>query len=177
MSRSFPDSLVHFPLMFRHHFMVNFVSTRKNFLVGNADTPKRFLGLWTPPWLIWQLQTTSKPWSEQTFSFSSWWNGVSLDWSSQLIVSFWLSPTCSKKGNPVVRRANAHSSWSNLLKNRGKLNTSYLLPACSDWQSKKSQNWSLYDATYTSWVKTKTQCLDRNADFPLYECSKRIKGI
>ena len=51
--------------------------------------------------------------------------------------------------------------------NRGKLNTSYLLPARRDWQRKKSQNWSLYDATYTSWVKTKTQCLDRNADFPL----------
>ena len=82
--------------------------------------------------------------------------------------------TCSKKGNPVVRPANAHSSWSNLLKNRGKL---HFLPPCSDLQSKKSQNWSLYDATYTSWVKTKIRCLDWNADFPWYECSNGTKGL
>ena len=31
--------------MFMFHFMANFVNTRKNFPVGNADAPTRFLGL------------------------------------------------------------------------------------------------------------------------------------
>ena len=33
--------------MFMFHFMANFVNTRKNFQVGNAEAPTRFLGLCT----------------------------------------------------------------------------------------------------------------------------------